>query len=273
MLTLSRVGPHEWRFEYPPIFRALMNEFHAGCELYEVDAMEEAETLFRSTLAQMPDHLDALHYLALVLSEREETEYAQDLWSLAVVIGHMAFPPDFESGVDRLEWQFLDNRPFLRCLHGLALTWHERGETEKALGFTQELLSLSPNDNLGIRAVALEELFALGRWEDAFQLTQRYHGDIFPETLYGRALALFRLGRPLMAMTALEQAVKSHPRVKAELLKASHRRPKSKWPGRLEVGGADEAYEYWKSWGRFWKEAPTALTWLESVEKQPKTGD
>ena len=121
MLELSRVAPHEWEFVYPTICDDLMDEFHTGCESYEEGNLDEAERIFRAVLAQMPDHLDAIHHLALVLSERGLLAEARDLWEQTNRIGHKAFPQDFKLGRDRLEWGWLENRPFLRCLHGLGL--------------------------------------------------------------------------------------------------------------------------------------------------------
>ena len=80
MLELSRVAPHEWEFVYPAIYDDLMNEFHTGCESYEEGNLDEAERIFRTVLAQMPDHLDAIHHLALVLSERGLLAEARGLW-------------------------------------------------------------------------------------------------------------------------------------------------------------------------------------------------
>jgi hypothetical protein len=34
------------------------------------------------------------------------------------------------------------------------------------------------------------------------------------------------------------------------------------------VGGADEAYYYWESWGQFWEGDPEALEWLRATMKQ-----
>ena len=51
---------------------------------------------------------------------------------------------------------WLENRPFLRCLHGLALVKYEEGAIEEALRLFQELLSLNPNDNQGVRAMTQE---------------------------------------------------------------------------------------------------------------------
>ena len=171
MLKLSRVAPHEWEFVYPDTYKQLREQFDPGCELYEEGHLDEAERVFRAVLAQMPDHVDAIHHLALVLSERGLLADAHALWDQGVRIGRKAFPRDFELGRDRLEWGWLENRPFLQCLHGLALDRYDAEETEEALKVFQELLSLNPNDNQGVRAMAEEALFKLGRFADALEIT------------------------------------------------------------------------------------------------------
>ncbi|MCD6599669.1 MAG: tetratricopeptide repeat protein [Dehalococcoidia bacterium] len=272
MLKLSRVAPHEWRFVYPDIYDGLMDQFHAGCELYEEGNLDEAVRVFRAVLAQMPDHLDALHHLALVLSEQNLLDKARDLWSQAGRIGHKAFPQDFQPGKDSLEWGWLENRPFLRCLRGLALDTYNLGKVEEALELFQELLSLNPNDNQGIRAMAVEALFKLGRFEDALDITEHYPGDMMSETIYGRALALFKLGQQQKASVALQQAMEYLPLVAKELLKTRHRLSKTANPDMVAIGSANEAYYYWEDWGQFWEEDPEALKWLRGMMMQTKKG-
>ncbi|MBM4446123.1 MAG: tetratricopeptide repeat protein [Chloroflexi bacterium] len=268
MLKLYRVAPHEWEFVYPDIHDDLMDEFYRGCESYENGSLDQAEKVFQTVLAQMPDHLDAIHHLALVLSERNLIDEANKLWDQAVRIGRKAFPKDFKAGKDRLEWGWLENRPFLRCLHGLALARYYEGETEEAVRLFRELLSLNPNDNQGVRAMAEEALFKLGRFQDALKVTKQYPDDVMPETLYGRALALFKLGRQPEATAALREAIEYLPLVGMELLKTKHHLPKSARPGEVTVGGADEAYYYWEHWGQFWKEDTASLEWLREVVGQ-----
>ena len=111
------------------------------------------------------------------------------------------------------------------------------GKTEEALRLFRELLFLNPNDNQGIRAMAQEALFKLGRFEDALKIAEQHCDDIMPETLYGRALALFKLGHHQEATAALREAIEYLPLVGMELLKAKHRLPKSARPGVVTVGG------------------------------------
>ncbi|MFC1919783.1 tetratricopeptide repeat protein [Chloroflexota bacterium] len=267
MLRLSPVSPNEWEFVYPEEYHRVMDQFHRGCESYEQGSGGEAESIFKAVLAQVPYHLDAIHHLAIVQQEQGLIGHAKDLWEQSVRIGRQTFPPDFEVGRDRLEWGWLENRPFLRCLHGLALAKYENGEVEEALVLFRELLSLNPNDNQGIRALAVEALFELGRWEEACKIAGQYPDDMMAEILYGRALALFKLGRRREATLALKKAVRHSPRVGNELLKTRHQRPK---PGRQDmmmVGGSDEAYYYYERSGRFWKSAPESLEWLRRTAR------
>ncbi len=140
-------------------------------------------------------------------------------------------------GRDRLEWVLLKNRPLLRCLHGLALTKYDADEVEETLRLFQELLSPNPS-------------------------------DIMPETLDGRALALFKLGRWQEASTALHEAIEYLPLAGKELLKTKHHLPKTARLDGVAVGGADEAYYYWEESGQLWEEDAEALQWLRETMKQ-----
>lgn len=271
MLKLSRVGSQDWEFVYPKTYSQKMDEFYSGCEAFEEGDLLKAESIFKSVLAEMPDHLDAIHHLAMVRSEQDLFDQARDLWEQSVRIGRKAFPPEFEHGRDRLEWGWLDNRPFLRCLQGLALTKYEDGEVSEALQLFQELLSLNPNDNQGIRALAVEALFKLAQFEQIIKVTGQYRNDIMPETLYGRALAFFKLGQRKQATAALNKAIKYLPLVGKELLKKKHRLPKTARPYLVTSGGADEAYYYWERWGQFWEKDSEVYVCLRRILGAPKS--
>ena len=133
MLKLRQVAPHEWEFVYPGIYGELMDQFHSGCEFYDEGDLDQAQKLLRTVLDDMPDHLDAIHHLAVVRSRRGLTAEARDLWEQSVRIARKAFPQEFQPGEDRLEWGWLENRPFLRCLQGLGLARLQDGERESAL--------------------------------------------------------------------------------------------------------------------------------------------
>ena len=152
-------------------------------------------------------------------------------------------------GRDRLEWGWLENRPFLRCLASWMHVREEAGAREEALDYARELFALNPNDSQGVRCVAMTWLLHSGGNEEAAALAKGYPEDVFAETTYGRALALVRLGRFDEADHALRAATADLPLVAAEVLKAKHRAPRRPYPGSVTVGGADQAYDYWHSDG------------------------
>ena len=93
--------------------------------------------------------LDAhAHLGSLNLDARPEVALRH--YEVGVRIGELSLGQDFD-GV--LGWGHLDNRPFLRCLHGLGLSLWRRERFEEAAAVFDRLLWLSPLDELGVRFV------------------------------------------------------------------------------------------------------------------------
>ena len=83
-------------------------------------------------------------------------------YEVGVRIGELSLGPDFG---DLLPWGHIDNRPFLRCMHGYGLClWRlERfGETEQVF---ERMLWLNPSDNQGMRFL-IDEVRAGTHWKD-----------------------------------------------------------------------------------------------------------
>ena len=269
MLTVERVGSQEWQFQVPARGRQATDQFYRGCELLEEGRVPEALTIFHGLLQRHPEHLDVRNTLAQYYVERGETDRAMALLEEAVALGRQAFPPAFRAG-HLLEWGWLENRPFLRCLCSLGMLYERAGRLESALEIYRQLLSLNPNDNQGVRALAVTVLLALKRPEEVIKVCAAYPEDMMPEIAYGQVLALFQLGKDTDAAQTLQSAVRWLPLVAKELLKPRHRRPKSAIPGFLTMGGADEAYDYWQHHGKFWQETPGVLSWLAEIVHAPR---
>jgi len=86
--------------------------------------------------------------------------------------------------------------------------------------------------------------------------------DGLEQVMYGRALALYQLGRRAEAEKALSEAVEFLPLVAKELVKSRHRKPKGLRPDRVTVGGADQAYWYWIDQGQYWRNTPGAIEFV-----------
>ena len=78
-------------------------------------------------------------------------------------IGELSLGKDFE-GV--LPWGCIDNRPFLRCMHGFGLClWRLRRFAEAGSIFAR-MLWLNPSDNQGVRFL-IDEVRAKVAWEES----------------------------------------------------------------------------------------------------------
>ena len=83
-------------------------------------------------------------------------------YEVGVAIGELSLGARFD-GV--LEWGHFDNRPFLRCLHGLGLCWWRLDRFDEASSVFERLLWLNPADNPGVR-FNLAQVQAGNQWED-----------------------------------------------------------------------------------------------------------
>jgi hypothetical protein len=93
--------------------------------------------------------LDAHAHLGNMVFDRWPDE-AMRHYEIGVRIGELSLGGDF-NGV--LAWGLIDNRPFLRCLHGYALCLWRLKRFAEAEGILSQMLWLNPSDNQGARII------------------------------------------------------------------------------------------------------------------------
>ena len=74
-------------------------------------------------------------------------EKAITYYNVGMKIGELSLPEDF-NGV--LLWALIDNRPFLRCLHGYGLCLWKLKRFMEAEKVFERILWLNPSDNQGV---------------------------------------------------------------------------------------------------------------------------
>ena len=256
------VDEGEWMLVEPREVEDSYDELYMACEYLDTGSPAKAKKTLNKVLASAPTHIDALHHLAIILDTEGNENEARELWSKGAGIGRNALPKKFKKG-DKLEWGWLENRPFLRCLEGFGLALLAEDKTDEALSIFEEIISYNPNDNQGIREMLVELYLDKGCYDDVIKFCKRYLGDMLAGTSYGYPLALFKKGQRKKADNELKKAIKDMSKVADELLKKKHRRPKTDMPGYISMGGWDQAYEYWEHFGDYWDEE--ALEWLREV--------
>lgn len=257
----------EWIFEDAAITNEVESKFVEALDAYDDGLHEEAEVSVRQVLAECPNHIDALYHLGLFLEDRGDALGGYVYCQAAVSVGLQAIPETFRWADNRITWSHLDNRPFLRAYHALA--FHRMGQSawHDAIVILKRLLAVNPNDNQGARHLLPKCWFEVNDAAAVIDLCQRYADDSAPETLYSHALALAITKRTNEARDVLQHCVRRLPLVAKELLSRRHPEPAREHSGAITLGGADQAWEYWKEYGRYWRKSKSAMTLLREAQE------
>ncbi|MBK7862492.1 MAG: hypothetical protein IPJ65_28570 [Archangiaceae bacterium] len=154
MYEMEQVFPGSQPDEGPePIVDAL--------ELRDAGRMSEAIDLLEGLLAQDLRCLDAHAHLGNFAFDTFP-KLALHHFEVGAAIGALSLPRGFD-GV--LPWGLIDNRPYLRCLHGLGLCLWWLGKPRKAAELFNRMLWLNPGDNQGVR-LELPAIEAGEPWQD-----------------------------------------------------------------------------------------------------------
>lgn len=268
-MKLVEMEKNNWCFEEDSTFtHEIFERFDQALDIWGKGNDEVAEEMLRSVVAECPHHIDAIYHLSLIYREQGRETEAYICCQAAVGIGLHALPQKFSWKTARMEWLWLENRPFLRAYHSLGVWNLGNARYDEAIGIFRRILSVNPNDNQGVRYLLPYCWFEKNALSRIITHCRKYRDDSTPEILYSEALALACLGRSEEARTALENCVAELPLVGRELLKKRHRRPKSVLEGYISPGGADQAYYYWQSFGKYWSESESALELLRQVMKR-----
>jgi tetratricopeptide (TPR) repeat protein len=130
-------------------------------ELGERGRQAQARRILLRLIDRDPRCLDAYAHLGNLVF-RGDPQRALAHYALGAQIGRRALGERFD-GV--LPWGMIDNRPFLRCVHGFGLCLWRLRRFEEAARIFEQLLWLSPSDNLGVRFI-LPTVRARKRWTE-----------------------------------------------------------------------------------------------------------
>lgn len=258
----ERTREHEWVLSEPEAFRAVHEELDYAVELLNAVQEKLAEHLLRGIIEQHPLYLDAYYYLSLLFERTQRPLEAYLAACEAARIGLDALPDDFHWETAQLSWYVHENRPFMRAYHYLGLWRQRRGELDAATEIFQRLLSVCPSDNIGVRYLLPMTWLEQGKIRTVIQHCRQFQGDMAPEISYTYPLALILDGQLQRARPLLKEAKKQLPLVAKELLKKRHPKPRSYSPQYVTLGGADQAYDYWQHYGKYWSQSAEAMAAL-----------
>lgn len=153
-IRLEKRGRNEWEFAWPGELLALRDKLRTGRDCLRGGDLDRAGRIFGTIVRKCPYYIEVLNHLAQIEWQRGNPGGAESYYLRAWETGQSILPPDFRG---RLPWGWVDNRPFLEALHGLAVVKLRRGDTAGAGRHLEQLLALDPDDHLAARQV-LEDM-------------------------------------------------------------------------------------------------------------------
>jgi len=257
--TLLDIGEDEWRVQESAEMMAATQEF--DMLLGWPSNSRRLESALRRFLQRHPNHVDALHHYSTCRSSSGKPLDAFAFSQTAVATALGAFPKTFVVGTDRLPTGFVQNRPFLRALHGLMLAQRAIGLIEDAIATGNLCLELDPQDRMGARLWLPIYLLQCGRDRTALELMeQEAYDGTFDAVEYLHALALIRLGRHEESRPVLRHCLQYYPQVARFILDPTlPAPPNSSLPGCVCCGSEFEGWMHSQEFSSLWRALPESM--------------
>src|SRR3989344_6272365 len=256
-LKLEQVGKNEWRFVLPESSEKADDLLFESQDYTEDGNLSKAKMILNKAIEIFPQHIDAINQLGM-MSGKDMKKFNEQ----AVNIGLSVLPSKFNEK-SKLEWGWMENRPFLRAYHTKGLMLLEEGKLDEAIKIFNQMISWNTNDNQGVRDILADIYSGQNMIDEMIHLSSKYPRDYSPSMNFGLALALYKKGEKEKANKALKKAIDNFPLCGKILLEESPKKPKSEMPGYISVGGADQAYEFWEGNMVAWKDKEIR-EWLKS---------
>jgi hypothetical protein len=109
--------------------------------------------------------LDAHAHLGNLVFDRRPSQAIRH-YEAGYRIGELSLGGSFDG---LLPWGWIDNRPFLRCMHGFGLCLWRLGRFKESARIFDRMLWLNPSDNQGVRFL-IDEVRARVRWKNSENL-------------------------------------------------------------------------------------------------------
>lgn len=149
-IRLEKRGRNEWEFAWPGEVLNLMHKFNQGSDLLEKGDLTGAKRILSGIIRDCPYFIHAYNKLAAMEWDNGNLAQAERHYSQAFEIGRSVLPVNFRG---KLPWGWVENRPFLHTIHGLALVKLRRGDPQSAKKLLDWLIKLEPEDFLGARSI------------------------------------------------------------------------------------------------------------------------
>ncbi|WP_455296557.1 tetratricopeptide repeat protein [Brucella pituitosa] len=219
----------------------------------------------RKLVEQNPNFIDGYAHIGAALLNQGKPKLALGAYLQGYSVGQEAIPVAFSG---KIEWNRIENRPFLRATQGAALCFQKFRQHKEAIEIMERLLIWNPNDNQGIRYALGSEYFRAGDVEKARSIMGREAAS-FPPYHYELALMDLIAGRYVKAATHLRRGFIENGYIAEMLCGATNPLPLAIWHG-SNLNEPETAAVYFEHYGTFWLRTPEAVPFVRWLHTHPK---
>ena len=193
-------------------------QFNALQENMYQTTFGDYEDTCKQIIKSEPMYLDAYAHAGMInlppyLDDEEST--AARWYRKGLKVAMSLIPDDFEG---KIEWGFIENRPFLRLHHGLILSYLRQKKITEAVRLMEQHLAWNPSDNIGVRFLLGEAYMSHPKHIHKAKVHLQSVADERPSAHYTLGLLFLFEGNYLQAITSLRLGIASNPYVAEALL-------------------------------------------------------
>lgn len=247
-------------FVYPDErFAPLLDEFDDLLDAHQSGVMNDKRYIaeLNRLIRQEPDLIDLHAHLSFIFLEQDKPKKALDAALAGLAAGNRLIPESFSGAI---EWGYVDNRPYLRALHGAMLAYVRLRRHKDAATLIDKMLAYNPNDNQGSRYLLGSELLRAGDKERAANIFDEY-ADNYPPYCYELALLHIINKDWVKAATGLRHGFSANSYIAEMLCGNFHLQPLAIWHG-SNFAEPDMATDYIEMYGELWFRHPEALAFV-----------
>lgn len=208
-------------------------------------------------IQEEPDFIDAHAHLAYAWIEQGKPKKALDASLVGLARANRLIPEGFAG---RIEWGYLENRPYLRAMHGAVLGYLRLRRHKEAAALVERMLTFNPNDNQGVRYLLGSELIRAGEPGRAKAVIEAECRN-YPPYWYELALLHLQAGQWVSAATALRRGFCANPYIAEVLGGVADPTPLAMWHG-SNLAEPETARDYVASYGALWLRRPDFVAFV-----------
>jgi tetratricopeptide (TPR) repeat protein len=241
-------------------------------DAWEAEGVQAKFRLCERALERFPFSVDAYNCIAdLYQRFWKDLDKAQVAYEHALTCALLLWPAILEE--EKIPWGMVDNRPLLRCYHGLGVVLLEKGDLQEANEMFRFLLRVNDGDNQGCRLLLFQALIELGEYSEAEKVAEKHSNGRESNECY------FRYGFVIMDYLRHKLGACSEQELECTLVRALQNNnfvpqfllqnePLPPRPDTVSPGGIEQALGYANSSLDTWKRTAGILDWLDKMRSR-----